>query len=109
MPDVKPLEPVLPMSDIQGIAVPGFLKPYQAIIGIACPDQPAAISNLKLFLTDIANLISDAEHTLKDRRRFRELKKGGKSKPAGEATKLLSAVAFTFVGLQKLTPGAAAI
>jgi Dyp-type peroxidase family len=109
MADVKLLEPVLPMSDVQGIAVPGFFKPYQALIGIACPEGSAAIVNFKSFLAAIANDISDAEHTLNDRRRFRELKMGGESKPADNATTLLSAVAFTFVGLQKLTPGAAAV
>jgi hypothetical protein len=27
-------EPVLPMSDIQGMVVPGFLKPHQMLIGV---------------------------------------------------------------------------
>jgi Dyp-type peroxidase family len=109
MSEVKVIEPVLPMSDIQGIAVPGFFKPYQTLIGVACPNQPAVISNFKTFLGNIADEISSGAQTLKDRRLFREFKKGKKSKPSGEATTLLLAVGFTFAGLQKLTPGAGAI
>jgi Dyp-type peroxidase family len=109
MAELPVIEPVLPLSDIQGIAVPGFFKPYQTLLGIACPNLPAVIANFKTFLGELANDISTGEHTLKDRRRFREFKIGKRAKPTGEATTQLTAVGFTFPGLQKLTPGAAAI
>src|SRR5262245_34268181 len=109
MPEISVIEPVLPLSDIQGIAVPGFFKPYQTLLGIACPSQPAVIANFKTFLGELAREISSGADTLKDRRRFRESKNGKRAKPAGEAATLLTAVAFTFPGLRKLTPGAGAI
>ena len=109
MPENLVPEPVLPLSDIQGIAVPGFFKPYQTLIGVACPNQPAVIANFKIFLSELADDISSGEQTLKDRRRFREFKKGKRSKPAGEPLTVLTAVGFTSAGLLKLTPGAASI
>jgi hypothetical protein len=36
-PFVAPVEPALELDDIQGAAVPGFLKPFQTLIGVQCP------------------------------------------------------------------------
>ncbi len=44
------LEPVLPMSEIQGIVVPGFLKQHQTLLGVtATPDSEAVVA-FKQFL-----------------------------------------------------------
>jgi len=102
-----PTEPVLPMADIQGIVAPGFFKPHQKLLGVICATRPGSIAKFKSLLRSIAGEISDAAQTLKDRREFRARKQSpGVKPPAGQA---LTAVAFTSSGLEKLTPGAAAI
>ncbi|MDB5384814.1 MAG: hypothetical protein JWM11_460 [Planctomycetaceae bacterium] len=96
------IEPVLPMHDIQGIAVPGFLKPHQTLLGVTCKGDSDSIQKFKTLLAETAAEIATADQTLADRRSFRE-KKGAKT------SAVLTAVAFTSQGLAKLTPGAASI
>ena len=103
---VAPNEPVLPMDDIQGIAVPGFFKPHQTLLGVVCPDKSEAVPALKKLLGQTAGEIATAARTLEDRRRFRQK---GSARTRGGATTVLTAVGFTYQGLLKLTPGAAAI
>jgi Dyp-type peroxidase family len=93
-------EPVLPMDEIQGIAVPGFLKPHQTLLGVVC--QEKAIQAFKDVLRQLAPEIATAAQTLADRRQFRESK-------AEKPPTALTAVGFTFQGMRKLTPGATAI
>ncbi|MGC9949069.1 MAG: Dyp-type peroxidase [Bryobacteraceae bacterium] len=100
-------EPVLPMSDIQGIAVPGFLKPHQTLVGVSTPNDPGAVVAFKEFLRGLAGEISTAAETLADRRRFRVAKAAAGPKPP--AAKALLGIGFTFQGLQKLTPGAVSL
>jgi hypothetical protein len=45
-----PLEPVLDMDDIQGIAVPGFLKPHQILLGIRYQRKEADMASLRTLL-----------------------------------------------------------
>jgi Dyp-type peroxidase family len=99
---VEVTEPVLPMTDIQGIAVPGFLKPHQTLLGVACKAKPQSIAAFKEFVKSIAGEIATAAQTLEDRRRFRARK-------AAKAPSALTAIGFSFRGLSKLTPGALAI
>jgi Dyp-type peroxidase family len=99
--DVMVEEPVLPMEDIQGIAVPGFLKPHQTLLAAVCDDSPEAVSEFKTFLGRMADEVSNASDTLKDRRQHR--KKSNTVQPP------LVAIALTYQGLLKLTPGAVAI
>jgi Dyp-type peroxidase family len=99
-------EPVLPMADIQGIAVPGFFKPHQTLLGVFCQDKPRAVRAFKDFLSQTAGEIATARITLEDRRRFRE-KKATKSRAV--LNTVLTGVGFTYQGLRKLTPGALAI
>ena len=40
-----PLEPFLEMDDIQGMAVPGFLKPYHTLLGLRAGTGDAAARN----------------------------------------------------------------
>lgn len=94
------LEPVLPMADIQGIAVPGFLKPHQTLIGFTVGTGRDAVILFKNFLRMFAKEVSSAGETLADRRRHRA------REGTGEA---LIGLGISFHGLQKLTPGAAAL
>lgn len=99
-------EPVLPLEDIQGIVVPGFFKPHQTLMGVACSDKPEAIRAFKDFLGATAGEIATAAQTLEDRRQFRA-KRTARAR-IGSNT-VLTAVGFTYPGLLKLTPGASAI
>lgn len=83
------------MSDIQGIAAPGFLKPHQTLLGVTF--EPTAAAGFKQFLHAFADEVSAAAETLEDRRRHRRGTDGGKT---------LVGIGFTFQGLSKLTPGA---
>jgi len=99
-------EPVLPMEDIQGIAVPGFFKPHQRLVGVVCSGKPEAVQAFKRFLGATAGEIATVARTLEDRRQFRE-KKTARAR-SGMNT-VLTAVGFTYQGLLKLTPGASDI
>lgn len=96
-------EPVLPMSQIQGIAVPGFLKPHQTLLGLQFEGSPDSLRRVKQFLLEFAGQVSTAEVTLKDRRQHRFAQAKGKIRKA--ATPQI-AIGFTYQGLLKLTPGA---
>jgi Dyp-type peroxidase family len=98
-----PDEPVLDMQDIQGIAVPGFFKPYQLLLGVRYDRAPDRIKTLLGFLRDLAPKVSSAEVTLRDRREHRS----GSVKSAKRDP--LIAIGFSFQGLFGLTPGADAI
>lgn len=103
IPFVAPVEPVLELDDIQGAAVPGFLKPFQTLIGVRCPEGMA--SNLRKFVSGVCPHISDASFTLRDRRAHRQARS---EKIAKEPAELIG-FALSFQGLLKLTPGATAI
>ncbi|CAN5361877.1 Dyp-type peroxidase [soil metagenome] len=96
-----PVEPVLDVHDIQGIAVPGFLKPQQTLLYVRFPragaDVAASIAAIRQFLAQAT--ISSAEETLDDRRAHR----------SGRSTEnnVLCAVGLTFQGLRALVPEAA--
>lgn len=106
---VELTEPVLPMQDIQGIAVPGFFKPHQTLLGVVCQDQPQAIEMFKKLIRETAGEIATAAQTLKDRRRFRERRARKVAKSSSASNAAFTAVGFTYQGLRKLTPGALAI
>lgn len=99
-----PAEPVLPMDDIQGLAVPGFFKPHQTLLGVVCPDTPEAAAVFRKLVGDTAGDIATAARTLEDRRRFRARKAG---RARGGSPAVLTAVGFSYQGLLRLTPGAA--
>jgi Dyp-type peroxidase family len=99
-----PDEPVLDMQDIQGIAVPGFFKPYQVILGVRYDRAPYRIKALLGFLRELAPNVSSAEATLRDRREHRL--SAAKSTTGRDP---LIAIGFSFQGLFGLTPGADAI
>jgi len=100
-----PLEPVLPMREIQGIVVPGFLKPHQTLVGVRFPLGSKAILNVKKFLARIADDVSTAEQTLLDRRRHRNMPRDPQQ--SSEFTsEVMLAVAVSYSGLCKLAPDA---
>jgi len=99
-PFVAPVEPVLELEDIQGAAVPGFLKPFQTLIGVRC--LTGKETNFRKFVRGMSPNVSDARVTLKDRRDNREARK---ERTAKEPITLIG-LAFSFRGLYKLTPGA---
>src|SRR5438067_527535 len=72
-----PVEPVLDMDDIQGIAVPGFFKPHQTLLYVRVPEGRQALLHFKAFLGRVADEVSSAGLTLSDRRRFRSAKLRG--------------------------------
>jgi Dyp-type peroxidase family len=102
-----PVEPVLELDDIQGAVVPGFLKPYQQLLGISCRDSVEHLKSFKTFVRELSKDVTTGRVALADRRENRRLRlleraDSKKSEP-------FVAIAFSSQGLLKLTPGAAAI
>jgi len=102
----KGIEPVLPMTDIQGIAVPGFFKPHQTLVGVGYSAKPESVQAFKTIIGAMTTEIATAAETLEDRRRFRQRRQARSRSGRNTA---LTAVGFTYQGLTKLTPGASAI
>jgi len=103
---IWPEEPVLDMADIQGIAVPGFFKPYQTLLGVRYTRAPQPIDALKQFLRKLAPDIATAAATLRDRRQHRGATPAAKRAPRSPP---LIAIGFSYQGLLGLTPGASEI
>jgi Dyp-type peroxidase family len=106
-----PVEPVLELDDIQGIAVPGFFKPHQTLLGLQVSSGEEPVRRLKRLLAELAPDIATGRATLADRRQFRRQrghKPTGFHRPRSAGVVLL-AIAFTHRGLRRLTPGADAI
>lgn len=104
-----PIEPVLAMDDIQGIAVPGFFKPHQTLLGLVYSHNPTSMMALKKLLKELAAAIATARQTLEDRRRHRSESRRRSAPPSrrrSPARTPLVALAFSYGGLVKLTPGA---
>jgi Dyp-type peroxidase family len=104
---VAPVEPVLELADIQGAAIPGFLKPFQTLIGINCDDAVDPIKDFKRFIRALSAKLSTGAETLADRREYRSLKFADSA--VQKRPEVLTGIAFSVGGLLKLTPGAAAI
>jgi Dyp-type peroxidase family len=98
-----PLEPVLPLADIQGAAIPGFLKPHHTLLGVQIGD-PGAFQKL---LGELYVSIATGTEVLNDRRERRKLK-AAKREAAKRAVAFVG-IGFSFNGLARLTPGAVSI
>jgi Dyp-type peroxidase family len=98
-----PLEPRLDMDEIQGIAVPGFFKPHQMLLGIRYPREKADVARLRSLLRGLAAEIATAAVTLQDRRDHRQSVGSGAAKRAFPP---LVAIGFSYQGLFDLTVGA---
>ncbi|WP_346825106.1 Dyp-type peroxidase (plasmid) [Ralstonia solanacearum] len=96
-----PFEPVLDLADIQGIAVPGFLKPHQTLLYLRMCDK-FDFSAFRKFLIDLD--VATGSRTLIDRRAARKEK--DVSQRSGNRQVVLTAIAFTYAGLLKLVPSA---
>jgi Dyp-type peroxidase family len=104
---VAPVEPVLELNDIQGAAVPGFLKPHQTLIGINCGATFDAIKRFKTFIRSMSDQVAKGTETLRDRREHRKLQLVERAEQKEPVA--FVAMAFTYAGLRKLTPGADAV
>ena len=102
-----PPEPVLELDDIQGIAVPGFFKPHQTLLGLRVPDGRAA--DFQALVRALAVEVSDGRRTLQDRRSYRAERHKTQTRHRTESDVVLVALAFSSSGLKALTPGYAAI
>ncbi len=100
-----PVEPVLELDDIQGIAVPGFLKPHQTLIALQLP-RGAALSGAKAFLAHLAKGISNGAETLADRRVRRAQAKEQAVRHVQREGVVLVGLGCSWGGLAALTPGA---
>ncbi len=92
------IEPELPLDDIQGMVVPGFLKPHQALIYLAVPEGALARDRLCKVLQQMLSglVISSGRTTLHDRRTFRR---------GRHPRQPLAALGFSALGLNKLSNG----
>jgi deferrochelatase/peroxidase EfeB len=90
-----PSEPVLDVEDIQGIAIPGFFKPHQTLIGLRFERTDKAITDFGRVVRSLD--VANAARTLADRRAHRE--------KADLVAPPLIAIGFGFPGLVDLTPG----
>lgn len=101
-----PQEPILDMAEIQGIALPGFFKPYQTLLHLRLPaDGRAAVERFKGRLAHLSGQLATAAQTLEDRRRHRRVRFARAAPESGRGA-VLMAVAFSRAGLRRLTPGA---
>jgi hypothetical protein len=65
-----PDEPVLEVEDIQGIAVPGFFKPHQTLIGLRYTRTEKAIADFQRVVHALG--IATCAQTLANRKAHRE-------------------------------------
>jgi Dyp-type peroxidase family len=101
-----PKEPVLDLLDIQGIVVPGFFKPHHSLVYVRLGNDRQTVERFKKGLSTLVSQVSAARVTLEDRREHRRAAVEGRERGA---TKVLVAIALSYSGLSRLTPGAAAI
>jgi hypothetical protein len=112
-----PVEPLLDVDEIQGIAVPGFFKPHQTLVYVHLPRQRNGIDKFRGLLREFLPVVATAAKTLKDRREHRQIAASLRAvsprrrAPARHAAnrEVLGAMAFSAPGLLKLTPGASEI
>jgi Dyp-type peroxidase family len=101
-PDNTPsrlVEPVLDVADIQGIAAPGFFKPYQMLIGLIYQRTNKGVAAFQSVVSKLE--IADCATTLKDREAHRA--------DAKLTAPPLVAIGFGYRGLYELTAGATEI
>ena len=94
-----PVESVLDIRDIQGIAAPGFFKPYQTLIGLRYQRTDKGAADFQRVAGSLD--ISDCAKALADRKAHRENR--------DLVAPPLVAIGFGYRGLYDLTPGATQI
>ncbi|HEX8096028.1 Dyp-type peroxidase [Jatrophihabitans sp.] len=107
-PEGGPTEPLLDVDDIQGNAIPGFMKPYQYVMALRIEDAVAAkrwlASNAGLFTT-IAGLLP-SRLAVRAERLARRVSAGATEAAAALDDAWLN-IAFSYAGLAKLLAGTA--
>ena len=76
-------EPVLEVRDIQGLVVPGFLKPRQTLLGIRIADESQeVVLNFKELLRSLVDeeIVATAMKTLKNRKEYRRERRRQKTR-----------------------------
>ena len=110
-PDLANLaEPLLNMKNIQGLAIPGLLKPHQTLVGIQIP--VGLEPKFKALLSKLSVHVATAAEVLQDRRDFRRRRAAAGSRfysRSAEHSSVFVGVGFAHSGLVRLTPGAAYI
>ncbi len=87
-------EPTLSIKNIQGNIVPGFNKPFQALLFFKIIDP----ARLRLAIAELASRVTTAEQVLKFKRELREAKAAGRTPPTARWVN----VAFSCAGLKIL-------
>lgn len=114
-----PVEPVLDMWDIQGIAVPGFLKPYHTLLGLRIASPSTGYDqrmNFKRLVKALGEQLATGFETHTDREAFRHARirfqlaypRSVRALPGSEGAVLVG-LGIAYSGLIALTPGAADI
>jgi hypothetical protein len=98
-----PVEPLLEMEEVQGIAVPGFFKPHQTLIYIHFPNSQSGLLEVRKALRGLVGSVSTASQTLFDRRDHR---KSARDIASEVRLRVFTAMSFSAKGLRRLTPGA---
>jgi hypothetical protein len=93
-----PVEPLLEMNEIQGIAVPGFFKPHQTLIYIRFPSSDAGLVEIRRALRRLIDTVSSAAQTLADRRDHRTT---DGDVAADVQRRVFTAMSFSAAGLHK--------
>jgi Dyp-type peroxidase family len=103
-------EPVLEMREIQGLVVPGLLKPHQTLLGVRIPGGSREVAlNFKKLLCRLVEeeIVTTAEETLENRKEYRQVRaRENKRHPEDPPRAVFVGVGFSSAGLRKLTPGA---
>jgi Dyp-type peroxidase family len=103
-------EPVLEMREIQGLVIPGFLKPRQTFLGVRIPgDSRETILDFKRQVRRLVDeeIVATARKTLKNRKEYRRVRRRQKRRhPKGAPRAALVGMGFSFAGLCKLAADA---
>ena len=70
-------EPVLEMREIQGLVVPGLLKPHQTLLGVRIPGGSREVElNFKKLLCRLVEeeIVTTAKETLENRKEYRQVR-----------------------------------
>ncbi len=105
-----PDEPVLELEQIQGIAVPGFLKPQQTLLQVQFPadDESLAAVCALLIRWHAKHPFTHGHAALADREAHQAVRDGKRAPddPSVTEHQPLTAIGFTSQGLLRLTPQA---
>jgi deferrochelatase/peroxidase EfeB len=102
-----PEEPVLEMDEIQGLVVPGLLKPRQTLLGVRIPLGSREVAlNFKKLLRELADEITTAKVALENRREYRVEQRQQNKRHAEAPGAVFVGIGLSYPGLRKMTPGA---